>query len=348
MKKHYFLIAAALLSAALMSSCRKDAVATAPEDSASTLEVSVCGIEKPSTKADLQSADEASLSSFEVFIYMSTDKTTPYIRKTISGTSGTISLPQGKTYTVYALANMTNLSDVTSESSLTSKNIPYGDNSRTSFAMSAAPQTVTLNGNKSLTFQMERLCSKVLISGNIQLDFSENPYLAAKTSSIKSVFLTQVPASCSAITATPSSTYVMTGNPAGSTGLVSGSPEISFCNNQSGVSPWGQLTLYGYPNTATEASSRSGIDKVTKVAVCVNIGGEFHYYTIGIPNMARNTIYTISDIRITREGASTPESYVPDKATLTCTIKVKDWVPGAITGSYNEFETGGSVVFRRQ
>lgn len=64
----------------------------------------------------------------------------------------------------------------------------------------------------------------------------------------------------------------------------------------------------------------------SKIIFACSIGSGTYYYTVALPaTLKANQLVEISNVTFTKQGAKTPGAAVPDDASITVTITVKDW-----------------------
>ncbi len=86
--------------------------------------------------------------------------------------------------------------------------------------------------------------------------------------------------------------------------------------------------LYCYPNPmTTDSSSSSWSNRYTRLVVETTLGGTTYYYPVNIPTPAANTLYQITNMKITGLGSNSPDKLV-EKGSLSVSITVTDWSTG--------------------
>lgn len=92
--------------------------------------------------------------------------------------------------------------------------------------------------------------------------------------------------------------------------------------------------LYCYPNpVTTDVSTTTWSERISRLVVETTLGGTTYYYSVNIPTPQCNTVYQITNMKITGLGTDTPDAVV-QKGSLSVSLTVTDWS----TGFSNEVE----------
>ena len=90
----------------------------------------------------------------------------------------------------------------------------------------------------------------------------------------------------------------------------------------------GSHYLYCYPNpVTTDSSASTWSNRFTRLVVETTLGGTTYYYPVNIPAPAANTLYQITNMKITGLGSDSPDKLV-EKGTISVSITVTDWSTG--------------------
>ena len=86
--------------------------------------------------------------------------------------------------------------------------------------------------------------------------------------------------------------------------------------------------LYCYPNpVTTDVSTTTWSERVSRLVVETTLGGKTYYYSVNIPTPQCNTVYQITNMKITGVGTDTPDAVV-QKGSLSVSLTVTDWSTG--------------------
>ena len=86
--------------------------------------------------------------------------------------------------------------------------------------------------------------------------------------------------------------------------------------------------LYCYPNpVTTDVSTTTWSERVSRLVVETTLGGTTYYYSVNIPTPQCNTVYQITNMKITGIGTDTPDAVV-QKGSLSVSLTVTDWSSG--------------------
>ena len=86
--------------------------------------------------------------------------------------------------------------------------------------------------------------------------------------------------------------------------------------------------LYCYPNpVTTDVSTTTWSERVSRLVVETTLGGTTYYYSVNIPTPQCNTVYQITNMKITGIGTDTPDAIV-QKGSLSVSLTVTDWSTG--------------------
>ena len=86
--------------------------------------------------------------------------------------------------------------------------------------------------------------------------------------------------------------------------------------------------LYCYPNPiATDVSTTTWSERISRLVVETTLGGTTYYYSVNIPTPQCNTVYQITNMKITGLGTDTPDAVV-QKGSLSVSLTVTDWSTG--------------------
>ena len=86
--------------------------------------------------------------------------------------------------------------------------------------------------------------------------------------------------------------------------------------------------LYCYPNpVTTDISTTTWSERISRLVVETTLGGTTYYYSVNIPTPQCNTIYQITNMKITGLGSDTPDAVV-QKGSLSVSLTVTDWSTG--------------------
>ena len=86
--------------------------------------------------------------------------------------------------------------------------------------------------------------------------------------------------------------------------------------------------LYCYPNPiTTDVSTTTWSERVSRLVVETTLGGTTYYYSVNIPTPQCNTVYQITNMKITGLGTDTPDAVV-QKGSLSVSLTVTDWSTG--------------------
>ena len=86
--------------------------------------------------------------------------------------------------------------------------------------------------------------------------------------------------------------------------------------------------LYCYPNpVTTDVSTTTWSERISRLVIETTLGGTTYYYSVNIPTPQCNTIYQITNMKITGLGSDTPDAVV-QKGSLSVSLTVTDWSTG--------------------
>ena len=86
--------------------------------------------------------------------------------------------------------------------------------------------------------------------------------------------------------------------------------------------------LYCYPNpVTTDVSTTTWSERISRLVVETTLGGTTYYYSVNIPTPQCNTVYQITNMKITGIGSDTPDAVV-QKGSLSVSLTVTDWSTG--------------------
>lgn len=86
--------------------------------------------------------------------------------------------------------------------------------------------------------------------------------------------------------------------------------------------------MYCYPNpVTTDVSTTTWSERVSRLVVETTLGGTTYYYSVNIPTPQCNTVYQITNMKITGIGTDTPDAVV-QKGSLSVSLTVTDWSTG--------------------
>ena len=86
--------------------------------------------------------------------------------------------------------------------------------------------------------------------------------------------------------------------------------------------------LYCYPNpVTTNVSTTTWSERISRLVVETTLGGTTYYYSVNIPTPQCNTVYQITNMKITGLGTDTPDAVV-QKGSLSVSLTVTDWSTG--------------------
>ena len=270
----------------------------------------------------------------QVLVFNSAGNLVGFGENAASSSSISISLPTGAVK-CYAVVNSSeDLSSVSKESALTSKMSYLKNNSVTKMEMFGSASKTISAGTNSVSIPVKRFAAKVQID-KITPAFTA-PAHKAQEFKLTGIYLVNVNGSCPYTQASTagSSDYwynkmkYVSGD---CDALVSDklSSPVTMQTSAGAVTAYSTTHyLYCYPNpVTTDSSSSSWSNRYTRLVVETTLGGTTYYYPVNIPAPAANTMYQITNMKITGLGSDSPDKVV-EKGSLSVSITVTDWSTG--------------------
>ena len=270
----------------------------------------------------------------QVLVFNSAGNLVGFGENAASSSSISMSVPTGSVK-CYAVVNSSeNLKTITKESGLLAKTSYLKNNSVTKMEMIGSASKTIAAGANSVSIPVKRFAAKVQID-KITPAFTA-PAHKAQEFKLTGIYLVNVNGSCP---------YTLTST-AGSTDYwynkmkyVSGdcnallsdklSSPVTLQASADAVTPYTTAHyLYCYPNpVTTDSSSSTWSNRYTRLVVETTLGGTTYYYPVNIPAPAANTLYQITNMKITGLGSDSPDKIV-EKGSISVSITVTDWSTG--------------------
>ena len=270
----------------------------------------------------------------QVLVFNSAGNLVGFGKNAASSSNISISVPTG-TVKCYAVVNSSeDLSSVSKESTLTSKVSYLKNNSVTKMEMIGSASKTIAAGANSVSIPVKRFAAKVQID-KITPAFTA-PAHKAQEFKLTGIYLVNVNGSCPyTLTSTAGSTDYWYNKMKYVSGdcnaLISDklSSPVTLQASADAVTPYTTSHyLYCYPNpVTTDSSSSSWSNRYTRLVVETTLGGTTYYYPVNIPTPAANTLYQITNMKITGLGSDSPDKLV-EKGSLSVSITVTDWSTG--------------------
>ncbi len=347
MKRQSFLFLAAALTAVLMTASCNDAEpekATLAEG-AITVTIQSDAATKATSGTDAEPCETA-LNSVQILVFDADGHLYRYATSSslTSGDSQTFQNVNAGSYTVVAVANVSDLSSVSTITALQSTAAALGDNSTTAttgFRMYGSgivtvTSTHTASSPATLSVAMSRYTSRVRL-----VSVTNGMAAALGSLTIDYVMLTNVLTSW---TMGGSGTPTGWGNLAGrKSGSVIASASDATCADltfhscgQSVASGAGAVSLnyrfYSFPNNnSSTVTGPAATEGPVRLVVKASFDSRSYYYPVTIPDIARNNTYDVT-LTITGPGSDDPNTPV-EKGNISATITVAPWTGG---DAYNE------------
>ena len=270
----------------------------------------------------------------QVLVFNSAGNLVGFGENAASSSNISISVPTGSVK-CYAVVNSSeDLSSVSKESTLTSKVSYLKNNSVTKMEMIGSASKTIAAGANSVSIPVKRFAAKVQID-KITPAFTA-PAHKAQEFKLTGIYLVNVNGSCPyTLTSTAGSTDYWYNKMKYVSGdcnaLISDklSSPVTLQASADAVTPYTTAHyLYCYPNPVrTDSSSSSWSNRYTRLVVETTLGGTTYYYPVNIPTPAANTLYQITNMKITGLGSDSPDKLV-EKGSLSVSITVTDWSTG--------------------
>lgn len=222
-----------------------------------------------------------------------------------------------------AVTGITDLSGLMSEVSLLQDNAPGS-------LVMLGRETFSVSASSQVSVPVRRLAAKVSIE-RIVADFSLQQYRDADFR-LKRIYLSNVAGDVPyGGTGAPASWYNRSGAIDLENPLVC-SQELS--EQLASDSPYEVIhSFYCCPNGCQEDSfSQEWSPRHTRLVVETELAGRTYYYTMTMPAIESNHLYTVKELRITRPGSDDPEDHLIS-GDASFTIEVEDWEEG-YSGSF--------------
>ena len=270
----------------------------------------------------------------QVLIFNSAGNLVGFGENAASSSSISMSVPTGSVK-CYAVVNSSeNLKTITKESGLLAKTSYLKNNSVTKMEMIGSASKTIATGANSVSIPVKRFAAKVQID-KITPAFTA-PAHKAQEFKLTGIYLVNVNGSCPyTLTSTAGSTDYWYNKMKYVSGdcnaLISDklSSPVTLQASADAVTPYTTSHyLYCYPNpVTTDSSSSSWSNRYTRLVVETTLGGTTYYYPVNIPTPAANTLYQITNMKITGLGSDSPDKLV-EKGSVSVSITVTDWSTG--------------------
>lgn len=320
MKRIFIIIT---LVAALLSSCAKEQVPATSGTPDVKLTVSI-PVSEMTRVTD--TGDESAIGHAQVFVFREDGRTDAWA---ISDSGEVVIDCTAGLREIVAVVNAPSISDIFSKEDLEEEITVLQDNAPGSLVMTGR-KTVELNASSSVSIPVRRLVARVSIE-SIVPDFSLEQYRNADFR-ITGIYLTNVAGDTHLISSgEPSIWYNAMENDGQDEDLIkTGEMSVPLVN---GTAYRTVHHFYCYPNPFSEDSfSSEWCPRHTRLVVETELSGQICYYTMTMPVIESNHIYTVKELRITRPGSSSPEMPVLS-GDASFTIEVEDWEDG-YSGSF--------------
>ena len=270
----------------------------------------------------------------QVLVFNSAGNLVGFGENAASSSNISISVPTGSVK-CYAVVNSSeDLSSVSKESTLTSKVSYLKNNSVIKMEMIGSASKTIAAGANSVSIPVKRFAAKVQID-KITPAFTAQAHKAQEFK-LTGIYLVNVNGSCPyTLTSTAGSTDYWYNKMKYVSGdcnaLISDkfSSPVTLQASADAVTPY--VTphyLYCYPNpVTTDSSSSTWSNRYTRLVVEATLGGTTYYYPVNIPTPTANTLYQITNMKITGLGSDSPDKLV-EKGSLSVSITVTDWSTG--------------------
>ena len=291
---------------------------TGNENDRVTVTVNVRG--GASTRATgVDEKNEKAVSDIQLFVFDSEGKIDSYAK----GTSPTfqVNVSTG-TRDFVALVNCPDLGGKGTKAELMSTVSYLKNNGLDKFEMvgELPGQVITADAAApELKLTVKRIVSKVVIK-KISTAFT-SPYLDSQEFKVTGIYLTNAVASNSYALDLKEFDWVnKNGKDTGDT-----AKELTYDTMDQKITaetPYNvEHAFYCYPNsTETDSTAKEWTPRYTRLIVETTLG----YYSVKIPNVGRNKVYTVSELVVTRRGSENPYEDITT-ANATFTITVADW-----------------------
>lgn len=211
-----------------------------------------------------------------------------------------------------------------------------------------APSELLMYGETRLTLekdltveaaiQVKRLVAKVGVK-KISVAF-ENPYLAAKTTVLEAVYLTNVYRSArlgkdfSTEELSPSRSawynamgWHLSGESSPACDLLLGETGLDAVLTPSAPHTDDHF-FYAFPNPVPQERDTHQDDwsvRCTRMVLQVAVGGKVFYYQIAVPQMERNKVYLAEEVVLKNLGSQDPELEIPGSVDVVFSVFGADW-----------------------
>jgi len=213
------------------------------------------------------------------------------------------------------------------------------DNTPTSFLMyGEAPVSLEKDQTVSISVDVRRLVSKIGVK-KVSVAF-ENPYLAAKTTTLQSIYLTNLyrtsrmgsDYAASDLSSAQDAWYNamgwhISGDTDANTDALVGELDIQAVLTTSAPHTIPHY-FYAYPNATEEASDTHDAvwcRRSTRLVLQVAVGSKTYYYQVRIPPMGRNKVYVAEEIVLKKLGSMDPELEIPGAVDVVFSEYGEDW-----------------------
>lgn len=310
-----------------------------------TVVFSVAGEERAKATG-VSAASEVRIGRWAVFAF---DQSIGWYRyaTSLSGEDIPMNLVAGRSYSCYAIVNYSTSGTgafqpehVKTPSDLTEKVAYLGDNSVGNLLMFGADTIVPEAGESGTrSICVQRIVSRINIT-RVAVDFSEAPALAAKTFTLKHIYITNAyrttrfgddfPAS--GLSGSRSAWYNSGGWHRGENGESSMDALLGGRNLNAVITQANPYTVthtfYAFPNATKKANDNHSMERwtprCTRIVLEATLDDDTVYYWVNVPEMERNHIYTADNVVIRGRGSNDPEIYDIDPGVLDVSFNIRD------------------------
>ena len=320
MKTKLLLAAAAILAA----SCNQ--IQTVEEEvqnskSNDTVKVTVNIKGAPATRSTtIGSGNEEKITDYQIFVF---DASSGAIESYVKD-ANTLNVSTGEKDFVAMVNCPAELKNVGTKDELMAKVSLLKNNSSDHFEMIGISRE-TIKAETDVELKVERMVSKVVIE-KISTAFT-SAYLASQTFTIKGIYLTNVVANNNYALNLDAKSIDWFNQLKVDTTSSNEAKDLTQDTGMTATVPYETAhSFYCYPNSCEDDSTAAEwAPRHTRLVIETTLG----YYTIKLPVLERNKVYTVKELKITKKGSLNPwEDITTYNATFE--ITVEKWVDGEI------------------